>query len=353
MTGHRMKAIFSLAVAMTLGFSTGSAATLDDLYGISVKRAQILSPGQSQRTEDEEIRLAMAELLVKITGRLDAATEPRVADMLANPRNYLDHYGLLDQNTMFVRFNARAVEAALIARDQPIWGAERPLTMLMVAIDSGQGERDILAANEGLTDLSPEFQELQSRYREELLTVAAERGLPISLPLMDAEDMNAVNFVDLWGGFDAEVNQALVRYPADAVLIGRARVTRFGANVRWTLHQAGEEIPLIGSSMRDGLDRLADYYSAEFSTLGGVSPAVITVLGVRSLDDYGQIMRYLESLSMLEAVKPAELAGGDVSILVEARGGGDVLARVLGLSTLLTPVEEPSEGRGLTFLFTP
>ena len=329
------------AGAAGMSCSALSAATVEDLYSVTVIRSREQAPGQVPRTQEDEIRFALGQLLPRVTGRLDAALEPALADLLQNAAAFVEQIGSLDRETLLVTFDARAIEAALVARDQPIWGPERPLTLLWLAIDTGQGERGILSAGEALTDASPEFLELQANFREELTTVAEERGLPLSLPLMDLEDMTALSFIDIWGGFTEQVQQASIRYGADAVLSGRARVTRFGVNVQWTLLKDGGQFALGGTSMRDGLNRLADFYAAEFSTFGGVRATLITVLGVETLDDYGRVMRYLDSLSLLESVGVEEFVDDALSVRVDARGGTAVLERVLGLSTLLIPIAGP------------
>ncbi len=330
-----------VAAAVGLSCAGLSAAIVEDLYTVTVTRSLELAPGQVPRTEADEIRFAMAQLLPRVTGRLDAALEPALADLLQNAEAFVERRGLLDRQTLLVTFDERAIEAALIARNQPIWGPERPLTLLWLAIDAGQGERGILSAGEAFSDMSPEFLELQANFRQELTTVAEERGLPLSLPLMDLQDMSALSFIDIWGGFTQQVSQASLRYGVDAVLSGRARVTSFGVDVQWMLLKDGSQLVLNGGSMRDGLDRVADFYAAEFSTLGGIRSTLITVLGVETLDDYGRVMRYLESLSMLESVGTEEFVDGALSIRVRARGRTAVLERVLGLSTILTPATGP------------
>jgi len=329
------------AAVVGTGSSGLSAAIVEDLYSVTVIRSVELAPGQVRRTQQDEIRFALGQLLPRVTGRLDAALEPALADLLQNAEDYVEQIGALDRETLLVTFDARAIEEALIARDQPIWGPERPLTLLWLAIDTGRGERGILAAGEAMTDISPEFLELQANFRDQLSSVAEERGLPLSLPLMDLQDMSALSYIDIVGGFTDQLSKASIRYGADAVLTGLARVTRSGVNVQWTLLKDGGRFALGGTLMRDGLNRLADLYAAEFSTFGGVRTTLITVLGIETLEDYGRVMRYMESLSLLEAVGAEEFVDGALSIRVYARGGTTVLERVLALGNILTPAVVP------------
>lgn len=312
------------------------AATFEDLYSVIVPR--IAAAGTSPRSQDESIRVAMGRLLTRITGRRDAAFEPALASLREAAGDYVEQVGLVDRDNLLVSFNRRNVEAALLALDQPIWGAERPLTLLWIAIDGGSGERELLAAEASrFGDESP-LAELQAQFREQLAEVADERGLVLTLPLLDLQDMTALSFIDVWGGFNDRVRLASERYAPDDILVGRVRLTDYGATARWTLLENGREIPLAGQTLRDGLDALADKYAAEFSTLGRASATEVVILGITSLADYGRVMRYLESLSLLELVAPTELSGEALRLRVAARGGDGTLQNILGLGNVLRPV---------------
>ncbi|HSG65407.1 MAG TPA: hypothetical protein VLD39_10415, partial [Gammaproteobacteria bacterium] len=75
-----------------------------------------------------------------------------------------------------------------------------------------------------------------------------------------------------------------------------------------------------------------------------------TVLGVHTLEDYGRVMRYMESLSVLDSVIPAELAQGTLRLRVAARGDDFALRRVLELGQVLAPAAGDD---GLTFTLRP
>ena len=314
------------------------AATVDDLYSVRVNRSVASEFGQVVRTQQEEIRFALIEVLTRVTGRLDVALEPAMADMLNNAQQFVVQSGTIDRDTFLVTFDARALESALIAREQPIWGPERPLTVLWLAIDDGQGERDVLAAADSIGDQSQALQALKTEFREEIFAIGEERGLPLALPLMDLEDMSTIDFVDIWAGFGSQIEQASARYGADSVVSGRARVSSFGVEVDWTLIRGGQRISLGDGTLRNGLDRLADFYASEFSTFGGTRSTIISISGVETLEDYGRVMRYLESLSILESIG-TEIDFNDdaLSVRVDARGSSVVVERILGLSPMLTP----------------
>jgi hypothetical protein len=182
--------------------------------------------------------------------------------------------------------------------------------------------------------------------------VTDDRGLPIALPLLDAEDMSAVTFADVWGGFDEPVQLASARYRADAVLIMRVRPTAFGNEVQCLLLKDGARRTLAGISLQDCLDAVADSYATELSVIGDASSARLTVLDVSTLGDYGRVVSYLETLSVLQSVEVESLERGVLTLRVAARGDAQVLERVLALGGVLAPAGASGSvvpATGLTF----
>ena len=155
---------------------------------------------------------------------------------------------------------------------------------------------------------------------------------------MDLADLGALDFIDVWGGFGERLCDRLRRaYAPDALLIGRIRLDGEELEVAgWTLLRDGDQRPLPGDSVRSGLDGLADIFAGEFSGIGGWVGAHVKVVGVENLDDYGRVVSYLESLSVLQSVRLERMVGTELILHVEARGGAVVLNRVLALSDVLT-----------------
>ncbi len=337
-------------ILLTLGMlDSALGATFPELYSIIVPREATGAAQVRPRTQDETIRLAMGQLLTRVTGRRDARFEPQLAEMLRVAGDFVEQVGQLDRDNLIVRFNASNVESALVRLEQPVWGPERPLTMLWVAVDAGLGQRELLAAEPLATAVPSALDTTLAEFRAELDEVADERGLLLTLPLLDIEDMTALSFADVWGGFSDRVMRASERYATDDILIAQVRLTDFGTTTRWTLLRGGRVLRLPGQAFRDGLDALADVYAAEFSTLGGARSTDVTIVGVETLDDYGRVMQYLESLSVLEGVEPAELVDGSLRVRVAARGGEFALRRVLELGELL----QPTVGDELTYTLAP
>jgi hypothetical protein len=221
--------------------------------------------------------------------------------------------------------------------------------LLWIALDDGEGGRAQLSANEPPADVAPKLADLLTMIRTELAAVADERGLPILFPLLDAKDMSAATFTDVWGGFDDRLLPASSRYRADAVLIGRAHPGLLGYEVDWLLLKDGERRALEGTAVRDGLDAVADQYASELGVVGGATTTRVRVLDVATPADYGRVMSYLETVSVLQSVDVEGLERGTLSLRVAARGDARVLERVLALGGVLRLDSAASGSSGLVF----
>lgn len=312
-----------------------SAATVQGLYSVTVPRDPVATDQRSAA-----LQAAMASLLTRVTGSRTAALDPAVQPLLAAPNDYLMSYAELRGGSHRVEFRRAPVESALTSLGMRVWGPERPLTLLWVAVDDGAGGRALLGENETTElggEVTPAAVAMLKSVREEILLAAEERGLPIALPLLDLQDLSAVTIPDISGGFEDRILAASTRYRADAVLIGVVRPGLFGNEIDWLFVNGTERTRLPPGAVRDGLDAAADRYAAELGTIGGASLTSLTVYNVRSSADYARVMSYLERQSVLERVDVESFGDGTLTLRVAARGDAAVLGRVLALGGVLRP----------------
>jgi hypothetical protein len=338
-------AVVTLAVAAWA--APGGAATVTDLYTVTV------APDRTALDQRQAaMQAAMARLLIRVTGSRNAPLEPVVQPLISAPDALLTSYGSDREGRPVVGFSRGQVERALTELGMPVWGPERPLTLLWVAVDDGAGGRALLSANEAMqfgVPVTPQMTELLAAVRTEVAVAAEERGLPIAWPLLDLEDLNAVTFTDVTGGFEDRIVAASARYRADAVLIGEVRPGIFGNEVEWLFVHGVERQALPAAGVRDGLDAAADRYAADLATVGGANVALLTVRGVLTAADYGRVMSYLERQSVLESVDVESYGDGTLSLRVAARGDARVLERVLAFGGVLRPATAGGAFGSLTF----
>lgn len=318
-----------------------AAAIFPDLYTVTVE----IDPAAPDRRA-AAIERGMELLLTRVTGRPGAARSPELGPLVASAPRLVTAYGQVDTDRVRVGFNGAAVQSQLAALDWPLWGADRPQLVLWAAIDFGDGQRSLIGAENNAfagdpRSLSLAQAELRDGLRDELVRAADERGLPLRVPLMDEADFQLASFAAVWGGFTGVLTEASSRYAADFVLNVRIAMTELGLEIDWQLADADGTVSVLRTSgAREGIDWVADLFAARFSGAGGLRETQIDIQGITSLVDYGRVMQYLGSVSLIESLDVAAFAGDVLELRASIRGDDAVLDRVFELGGVLAPVTE-------------
>src|SRR6186713_2362925 len=191
-----------LLLPALLFFAVAHAVTVPDLYETS-------QPVEGS-SRDAAFAEALRTVLVRVSGQRDAAM--RVGPV-SDPRKYVTRFGWTADNVLQVLFDSASVDQLLSKAGLPIWGRERPATVVMFGVEEASGSWRWLAAD------------TPARERDALEKIARQRGLPLKWPAMDAQERTAAS------SESPGLMQAAARYEANAVLVGRAR----GGVVQWTL----------------------------------------------------------------------------------------------------------------------
>jgi hypothetical protein len=244
-----------------------------------------------------------------------------------------------------VSLDGPTIENVLRQTGATIWGADRPLTLIWLAVDWGQGEREIVAAD------NPERMSADARsidrnrlLRERVAEVASHRGIPVLFPLLDTEDLENISFSDIWGGFDDLLLLASARYEAESVLLGRIRPDSLQPN-RWTWYHAGDSAGWDGEP-EDMIHLLADSLAAHYAVSGRapVDTVRLVISGINSVNAFGRVQHFMENLRGIDALMIDTVAGDRIVYEVEIQGGTERLQRTLELSNMLEAVDQYNEG---------
>ena len=328
---HRLIYMLLLLLFFAAGALPAHAVDVPGLY-----TAEVPVDKEADNPRDDAYKAALVEVLTRISGSVLANNEVAIEEMFPDPATYVTQFRPGVEDTLWVSFEGEAIEEVLRANGQMVWGSDRPLTIVWLAVDWGQGEREIIAA--GDPDRLPQQSRSIDRnrlLRERVLEIADARGLPLAFPLLDTTDLQGVTFSDIWGGFDDRIIDASRRYDANSILIGRVRPASSQRN-RWTYTFGGQSYSWNGSA-EQVVAQIADMLAAEFS-VGGNAPLEVLALniaGVNTLDAYGAVQKKLAGVSLIENVRISGVAGHVVSYEVEVRGGAERLRRALRFSGLL------------------
>lgn len=327
-----------LLFACGLFAASARAVRVDDLYSASVP----LADGSAEATR-AAFGEALRKVLVKVTGQAGAGEDPGVMNQFGDPEAMVQQFRRNGAGSLWAQFDSVALRRRLEGAGLPVWGQDRPATMVWLAYDTGGGERDVLAS--GGTD-TPVAADL----RRGLLGAAEARGVPIVLPLRDSEDLAAVTYADLWGEFTAPVVKASARYQADAILIGRARLFPAGmTDVRWTLLLRDERLEWRGD-IAAGPGGLADRLAQRLAWHGSGDAKVVRfeVTGVRTLDDYGLLLAYLRNLGVIESLQVGYVAADTMIFDLKLRGDRALLVRSLAIGRVVVPTSGSPSGQTVT-----
>ena len=328
--------LLQLAVlAAILAAAPARAIEMTNLYTVEVP----LDP-DDPNAQATAYRDALSEVLVRVTGSEAGADPETTATLFPNPARYVTQYRPGPDNTLIVSLDGESIERVLRQSGATIWGADRPLTVVWLAVDWGLGDREIVAAND------PERMPSDGRsidrnrlLRERVQTVANRRGLPIVFPLLDIEDMQQIGFIDVWGDFDEPLIAASARYEAESVLVGRIRPEDPGLP-RWTWY-IGEERFAWPGEPEDAINQLANSLSARDAVRGDeeIERVTLTISGISSVRSFGQLQQYLANQRAIDSVAIESVQSDSITYEVRVRGGTERLQRILSVSRLLEPAD--------------
>lgn len=323
-----MKRLASLLVLMCSCFET-RADVIDWLYDVEVPVAT-----QSSSDTRAAAARALATVLTRVTGLKVIPRNPMVTTALRNPGRFYARYRFvrkaggakdaMDQQTVLeVGFDPRTIQDLVRSAALPIWSANRPSVLAWIVL-----EEDVpsLAASD---DTTPWVRTIKARSRD--------RGLLVQLPLMDLVDRERISGSTVSGGFSEQILGASERYGAQYVLTARIWMDGGGLwrGVGGLMFEGRQTNFAHEGETRDEvcekvLDAVADELVQRFVVFGlhteGIS---IWVSGVRSVSEYGSLLRYLQSLEFIDRVDVAEVSIDRIRIVVHTR------STLRGLSELL------------------
>ena len=328
----------------------GHAVVVPGLY-----EAEVPVSDQSITNRKRGIAAALRSVLVKLTGDRNVSGRNAVDYIVERVENYVqkfeyrtkevesgDHLPAEKQLLLWVKFNEDALNSTLREYNIPVWGKERPTTLVWLATQDNKPRR-LIAFDD------------PSGYLDVLEQSAMRRGIALVFPLMDLEDTFQIKASDIWGGFHGPVLEASERYGADAILTGsiepileslweaRWSVTLNNQTMTWSTQ--GE---LPGIILDEGIDGLADILAQHYAQAGGNayrSEVEIIIEGINDYEHYVKAMQYLASLNSVTNVQTRTAEYNRVTFLVTALGGESAITQAINLGKVL----ESTAGTGNTY----
>lgn len=305
------------------------AAYAVEISGIN--RAEVLVQTQSASERRAAMQDALAEVIIRISGMQSVLMEPGVATILLTPERFLQQYRYedseemlldeegepLDTRKLIFDFDENALLGELQREGLPVWGTNRP-SVLVWWVERKLGQREILTVAS------------ESELPKLLAKEKIRRGVPFAYPLMDPQDSANVEISDIWGFFSSNVSAASERYNSQIQLLGKSyEITPGHWSLSWMLVLQGQEywneangrdLPELMSIVVDDVaDKLAQQFAVVMS---GESEADlrIEVVGVEQLEDYAQLIAYLDGLVSVRQAIPVAAEYNRLSFTIMLNG---------------------------------
>jgi len=326
-------------------FQPSQAVVVEELFTIEMPVAD-----QTTSVRLEAFGEAFKLVVIKVSGSDDALQSPAFSRPMQSSARYVKQFRYInrkDENSesfdsgqlyLKIDFNQQLVEGLLRENNYPIWGRERPGSLLVVSYDVNETIRLVSG------DTTPEIIEL-------LDEAAVKLGVPVLFPLMDLEDIALVNIGDIVSRQYENIDILADRYAPDALVIGQI-VGRSGKGWHgdWEVRFAEQVFKwqYKGSSRQQIIDQaikhLAQVLALEYALEDHRRVDQALFMNVSSMPNFNQLIsvqRYLESLSVVDSVRIALISGDEVTFKLKLRNDADDLQRLIDLGDVLEQLDLP------------
>jgi hypothetical protein len=326
-------------------FQASQAVVVEDLFTIEIPVAD-----QTTSVRLEAFGEAFKLVVIKVSGSDDALKSPAFSRPIQSSARYVKQFRYInrkDENSegfdsgqlyLKIDFNQPLIEGLLRENNFPIWGRERPGSLLVVSYDVN--ETISLVSS----DTTPEIIEL-------LDEAAIKLGVPVLFPLMDLEDIALVNISDIVSRQYENIDILADRYGPDALVIGQI-VGRSGQGWHgdWEVRFAEQVFKwqFKGSSKQQVIDQaikhLARVLALEYALEDHRRVDRALLMSVSAMPKFNQLIlvqRYLESLSVVDSVRVALISGDVVTFKLKLRNDAEDLQRLIELGEMLEQLDLP------------
>lgn len=293
---HLIKAVLGFLFAL-LAISA-QATELANLYQvhISVK-------GQEKEERDNAFKVAMKQVLVKVSGHNSTLQEPIIQSKIETPAQYIKTYSYLRYKRksgflLKINFAKNRIDSLLVQQKQSLWGSSRPLTLFWIA--NKVYKKGFIVSHKDRS------------IRPELVSAMSQRGLPVRIPYVNAADKKRLGFQRLWNLSYQAIKEASKPYKANAILAGRLTYKQSLWRFQGSLLHELQRLPInIVAGTKQELareisalvgEKLASQYAITAKEESAEKQKMLQVVGVNSFSSYYSLLKYLQKKPGIEKV---------------------------------------------------
>lgn len=306
--------------------------------------ADIAVSSRANDVKDNALKEALAAVFLKNSGLPSVVLHPLVKAQINAPEVILTQYGYYESNgelMLKASFDHQRVISTLREAGLPVWGSQRPLTLLWISVD--ENNQQTILADDSATDI-----------RTDLAQESNNKGIPLLLPIMDLDDVMQVSITDVRGMFTDVLAKASTRYQADYFAV--ANIDTQVSNLHYSIklfdknRTNGVLVALI-SQQGDATDYqqatksmmsiLADYYISQYAiaSTGGDLTTQVRFTGLNNMTQVVNVERYLRQLSAVKSITLSQFKGDSATYTIDLFSTLDDLQRLLNIDSRLSQLD--------------
>ncbi|MCP4188156.1 MAG: DUF2066 domain-containing protein [Gammaproteobacteria bacterium] len=337
--------LFCLILLLLSCLHTAGAVIVDDLYTIELPVAD-----QTTSLRLEAFTEAFKLVVIKVSGSDDALHSPVFKRPIERSSRYVKQFSYVTRQSqseqelsgelLYLRidFNQQLVESLLRDNNFPIWGRERPGSLLVISYDVNENIKMVAG------DTTPEVVEL-------LDAAASRQGLPVLFPLMDLEDISLVRVGDVISRHFEKIEIMASRYTPDVLVVGQVLgrsdtgwegdwEVRFLDQVfKWRYQGSSKDV--IIDQLINHLARILalEYALEDHKSLN--QNLLLSVSAVSGINSLIAVQQYLQSLNVVDSVRISLVDQDVVTYRVRLRNDVEDLQRLIEFGEVLEQEDFP------------
>jgi hypothetical protein len=334
----KLSKVLLLLLVIAGAWRPAGAVVVDDLFTVELAVAD-----QTTSLRLEAFSQAFRQVIVKVSGSDDALKSAAFERPIERSARYVKQFRYINRSQaqgeeieagrLYLRidFDQQLIESLLREHNFPVWGRERPSSLLVISYDVN--EKIKLVSEDATPDLI-----------EALDRAAAIHAVPVLFPLMDLQDISLVRIGDIVAREYDNIKTMAQRYQPDALLVGQI-IGRSGSGWRgdWEVRFADQ---IFKCQVIRHLARilaleyaLEDHRRVEQSLL-------LSVSALEGIDRLVSVQKYLQSLNAVDSVRIAMINRDVVTYRLELRNEPEDLQRLIEFGEVLEQEDFPQVSTG-------
>ncbi|UOE78985.1 DUF2066 domain-containing protein [Vibrio splendidus] len=289
------------------------------LTQVDIFSAEVAINAENKQPEQVARNTGMEQVLIRATGQTDVASNETIQKAMRKSSQYMSQMSFgesNDQSTLRMRFNGAQIRSLLTQAQLPFWPDTRS-NILVWLVEEQNYDKSIV------------WEHSNSQLAAGLQANAKERGLPLTLPVGDFDDITGIATSDLWGSFVTPISKASQRYPVDAVLVIKAQ----SSGLRWTLYDqkpnqltSAPKSPVSGSlsgnsatTSKKLVDQISNYYAGKsaVTVASESSESILTqFISLNNAQDFFQLENALKRLNSVASLDILKIQNNEVTFRI-------------------------------------